>query len=55
MMNGSLLKQLGNPETPDKADRARLEFERGHKAVKSLGEHRGAERQARTTQLFLRS
>ena len=36
MMNGSLLKQLGTPETADKADRARLEFERGLKAVNEV-------------------
>jgi hypothetical protein len=33
MMNGTLLKQLGTPETADQAERARLEFERGRKAV----------------------
>jgi hypothetical protein len=33
MMNGSLLRQLGTPESADDADRARLEFERGLKAV----------------------
>jgi len=32
-MNGSLLKQL---RAPDKADRARLEFERGLKAVNEV-------------------
>jgi hypothetical protein len=36
VMNGSLLKQLGTPETTDKADRARLEFERGLKAVNEV-------------------
>ena len=33
MMNGSLLRQLGTPESADEADRARREFERGLKAV----------------------
>ncbi len=36
MVNGSLLKQLGTAETADQADRARLEFERGHKAVNEV-------------------
>ena len=36
MLNGSLLKQLGTPDTADKADRARLEFERGLKAVNEV-------------------
>jgi hypothetical protein len=33
MMNGSLLKQLGTPESADEAERARREFERGLEAV----------------------
>jgi len=36
MMNGSLLKQMGTPETADKVERTRLEFERGAKAVKEV-------------------
>ena len=36
MMDGTLLEQLGTPETADKADRARLEFERGLKAVNEV-------------------
>jgi len=36
VMNGSLLKQLGTPEKADQADRARLEFERGLKAVNEV-------------------
>jgi hypothetical protein len=36
MLNGSLLKQLGTPETADKADRARLEFERSLGAVNEV-------------------
>jgi hypothetical protein len=36
MLNGSLLKQLGTPETAEKADRARREFERGLEAVNEV-------------------
>lgn len=36
VLNGSLLKQLGTAESQDKAERARLEFERGFKAVNEV-------------------
>ena len=36
MLNGSLLEQLGTPGTADEAERARLEFERGLKAVNEV-------------------
>ncbi|HEU5138140.1 MAG TPA: TraB/GumN family protein [Steroidobacteraceae bacterium] len=36
MLNGSLLEQLGTPESAGKAERARLEFERGLKAVNEV-------------------
>jgi hypothetical protein len=36
ILNGTLLKQLGTPETADKAERARLEFDRGLKAVNQV-------------------
>ena len=36
MMNGTLLKQLGTPDTADTAERARLEFERGLGAVNEV-------------------
>jgi hypothetical protein len=36
VMDGSLLRQLGTPETADKAGRARLEFERGIKSVNEV-------------------
>jgi len=39
MLNGTLLEQLGTPETSDQADRARLEFERGLNAVNETWAH----------------
>ena len=36
MMNGSLLRQPGTPETADQAKRSRHEFERGLEAVNEV-------------------